>query len=83
MIYESGDWLVGGKIEVLERIFWNDGLDQVSTKYYIMNLNEVYKELFNTKIILPVSIDAKRATAKVFRVECWCGICIPGRNGYC
>ena len=28
MIYESGDWLVGGDIECLERIKWNDGLDQ-------------------------------------------------------
>jgi hypothetical protein len=30
MINESGDWLVGGDLEVLERIYWNDGLDQVS-----------------------------------------------------
>jgi hypothetical protein len=28
MIYDSGDWLVGGDIQVLERITWNDGLDQ-------------------------------------------------------
>ncbi|XP_075553773.1 3'-phosphoadenosine 5'-phosphosulfate synthase [Dermacentor variabilis] len=28
MIYESGDWLVGGDLEVLERIRWNDGLDE-------------------------------------------------------
>eukprot|EP00093_Oithona_nana_P007817 07817.XXX_1208_3428_1 [CDS] Oithona nana genome sequencing. len=28
MINESGDWLVGGEIHVLERIQWNDGLDQ-------------------------------------------------------
>lgn len=28
MIEQSGDWLVGGSIEVLERIKWNDGLDQ-------------------------------------------------------
>lgn len=27
MINESGDWLVGGDLEVLERIRWNDGLD--------------------------------------------------------
>lgn len=25
---EGGDWLVGGDLEVLERIKWNDGLDQ-------------------------------------------------------
>ncbi|XP_041426111.1 bifunctional 3'-phosphoadenosine 5'-phosphosulfate synthase 2 isoform X1 [Xenopus laevis] len=28
MILESGDWLVGGELEVLERIRWGDGLDQ-------------------------------------------------------
>jgi len=28
MIMDSGDWLVGGDIEVLGRIKWNDGLDQ-------------------------------------------------------
>merc|ERR1712212_482696 len=28
MIMESGDWLVGGDIQVLGRITWNDGLDQ-------------------------------------------------------
>ena len=27
MVLESGDWLVGGDIEALERIRWNDGLD--------------------------------------------------------
>ncbi|XP_063852678.1 bifunctional 3'-phosphoadenosine 5'-phosphosulfate synthase-like isoform X5 [Scylla paramamosain] len=28
MINESGDWLAGGDIEALERIRWNDGLDE-------------------------------------------------------
>lgn len=28
MVYESGDWLVGGDLEVIERIKWNDGLDE-------------------------------------------------------
>ncbi|KOC69205.1 Bifunctional 3'-phosphoadenosine 5'-phosphosulfate synthase, partial [Habropoda laboriosa] len=28
MIHESGDWLAGGELEVLERIRWNDGLDK-------------------------------------------------------
>ena len=27
MILEGGDWLCGGDLEVLERIYWNDGLD--------------------------------------------------------
>lgn len=28
MIQKSGDWLVGGELDVLERIRWNDGLDK-------------------------------------------------------
>jgi 3'-phosphoadenosine 5'-phosphosulfate synthase len=28
MILDSGDWLIGGDLEVIERIRWNDGLDQ-------------------------------------------------------
>jgi len=28
MINDSGDWLVGGDVEVLGRIVWNDGLDK-------------------------------------------------------
>jgi 3'-phosphoadenosine 5'-phosphosulfate synthase len=36
MIYESGDWLVGGELEVLDRIRWNDGLDQ-----YRLTPNEI------------------------------------------
>jgi 3'-phosphoadenosine 5'-phosphosulfate synthase len=43
MIYESGDWLVGGDLEVLERIYWNDGLD----KYRLtqVELKKKFKEL--------------------------------------
>ncbi|PSN35865.1 Bifunctional 3'-phosphoadenosine 5'-phosphosulfate synthase [Blattella germanica] len=43
MIYESGDWLVGGDLEVLERIRWGDGLDS-----YRLTPNELrakFKEL--------------------------------------
>lgn len=28
MVMESGDWLVGGDLQVLDKIYWNDGLDQ-------------------------------------------------------
>ncbi|KAK5646092.1 hypothetical protein RI129_004556 [Pyrocoelia pectoralis] len=28
MIYESGDWLVGGDLQVLQRVKWHDGLDE-------------------------------------------------------
>jgi 3'-phosphoadenosine 5'-phosphosulfate synthase len=43
MIYESGDWLVGGEIEVYEKILWNDGLD----KYRLTpnQLRQKFKEL--------------------------------------
>lgn len=36
MIFDSGDWLVGGELEVLERIRWNDGLD-----HYRLTPNEI------------------------------------------
>ncbi|CAL7941950.1 unnamed protein product [Xylocopa violacea] len=39
MIHESGDWLVGGELEVLERIRWNDGLDK-----YRLTPNEIRKK---------------------------------------
>jgi len=29
MILEGGDWLVGGDLEIFERITWNDGLDDL------------------------------------------------------
>jgi len=32
MIYESGDFLVGGKLDVLDDIKWNDGLDEYRLK---------------------------------------------------
>lgn len=38
MIMASGDWLVGGELEVLERIRWNDGLDE-----YRLTPNELKK----------------------------------------
>ncbi|KYN41058.1 Bifunctional 3'-phosphoadenosine 5'-phosphosulfate synthase [Trachymyrmex septentrionalis] len=36
LIQDSGDWLVGGDLEVLERIRWNDGLD-----HYRLMPNEI------------------------------------------
>merc|ERR1711902_166805 len=39
MIYDSGDWLVGGEVETLERIQWNDGLDK-----YRLTPNELRKK---------------------------------------
>ncbi|GJQ13655.1 hypothetical protein GpartN1_g5446.t1 [Galdieria partita] len=42
VIYESGDWLVGGKLEVLERIRYNDGLD--SYRYSPRQLKEQFRK---------------------------------------
>lgn len=39
MIYEAGEYLVGGELEVFERIRWNDGLDQ-----YRLTPNELRKK---------------------------------------
>lgn len=36
LIRDAGDWLVGGDLEVLERIRWNDGLD-----HYRLTPNEI------------------------------------------
>lgn len=49
MIYDSGDWLCGGELEVLERITWGDGLD-----HYRLTPNELrvkFREL-NVSLIL-------------------------------
>lgn len=40
LIHDSGDFLVGGDLEVLERIKWNDGLDQ-----YRLTPNEIRKRI--------------------------------------
>ena len=49
LVVDSGDWLVGGPIEVLERIKWNDGLDQfrltpneLQTKFREMGADAVF-----------------------------------------
>ncbi|KAI4465955.1 bifunctional 3'-phosphoadenosine 5'-phosphosulfate synthase [Holotrichia oblita] len=43
MIYEGGDWLAGGDLNVLKRVVWNDGLDQ----YRLMpnELRKKFKEM--------------------------------------
>jgi len=49
LIFDSGDWLCGGDIEVLERIVWNDGLDeyrltplQLRAKFRQLNADAVF-----------------------------------------
>ena len=43
-IYEEcGDWLIGGDLEVFERIRWNDGLDEY--RYTPFELREKFKEM--------------------------------------
>jgi len=49
MIFDSGDWLVGGDLEVLERITWGDGLDEyrltpneLRSKFRQMNADAVF-----------------------------------------
>lgn len=44
LIKESGDYLVGGDIELLRRISWNDGLDQ-----YRLTPNELRKRFIDMK----------------------------------
>ncbi|CAM4475938.1 hypothetical protein PO909_015652 [Leuciscus waleckii] len=49
MVMESGDWLVGGDVQVLDRIYWNDGLDsyrltptELKQKFKEMNADAVF-----------------------------------------
>uniref|UniRef100_A0A8C8VHE1 3'-phosphoadenosine 5'-phosphosulfate synthase 1 n=1 Tax=Pelusios castaneus TaxID=367368 RepID=A0A8C8VHE1_9SAUR len=49
MVMEQGDWLVGGDLQVLDRIYWNDGLDQyrltpaeLKQKFKEMNADAVF-----------------------------------------
>ena len=42
-IMASGDWLVGGDLEVLEKVVWNDGLDQY--RLTPTELKEKFKQL--------------------------------------
>uniref|UniRef100_A0A8C1V7N2 3'-phosphoadenosine 5'-phosphosulfate synthase 1 n=1 Tax=Cyprinus carpio TaxID=7962 RepID=A0A8C1V7N2_CYPCA len=43
MVMESGDWLVGGDLQVLDRIYWNDGLD--SYRFTPTELKQKFKEM--------------------------------------
>ncbi|KAJ8013993.1 hypothetical protein DPEC_G00035610 [Dallia pectoralis] len=43
MVMEGGDWLVGGDLEVLGRIRWNDGLDQY--RFTPLELKLKFKEM--------------------------------------
>ena len=43
MVMASGAWLAGGDLEVLERIVWNDGLDQY--RLTPMELRDKFKQL--------------------------------------
>ena len=49
MVMEQGDWLIGGDLQVLDRIYWNDGLDQyrvtpteLQQKFKDMNADAVF-----------------------------------------
>jgi 3'-phosphoadenosine 5'-phosphosulfate synthase len=46
MIFESGDWLIGGDIEVLSRIQWKDGLDE-----FRLTPNELRQRFRDMKVI--------------------------------
>lgn len=55
MVLEQGDWLIGGDLQVLDRIYWNDGLDQyrltpaeLKQKFKDMNAGMTWTELSGT-----------------------------------
>ena len=43
MVYESGDWLVGGDLEVFDRVKWHDGLDEY--RKTPTELQRIFKEM--------------------------------------
>ncbi|RWS31007.1 adenylsulfate kinase-like protein, partial [Leptotrombidium deliense] len=43
LILESGDWLVGGELEVLQKVTWNDGLDEY--RLTPLELKKRFKEM--------------------------------------
>ena len=45
MIMDSGDWLMGGDLKVIERIQWNDGLDQ-----YRLTPNELRQRFADLRV---------------------------------
>ena len=71
MIYDSGDWLVGGEVETLERIQWNDGLDK-----YRLTPNELRKKfrelgadaVFAFQVMLSFRKYSKGGSTKKFRL---------------
>ena len=50
MIYDSGDWLCGGDLEVLDRIRWGDGLDsyRLTPNELRAKFNELNVSLMNS-----------------------------------
>ena len=61
MIYDSGDWLVGGEIDTLERIKWNDGLDkyrltptELRQKFAAMNADAVFAFQVKERVVGPL-----------------------------
>ena len=63
MIYESGDWLVGGDLEVLDRIKWNDGLDE-----YRLTPNELRAKFRK----MGVSVDFAKASLASCQLQNYC-----------
>lgn len=61
---EQGDWLIGGDLQVLDRIRWNDGLDQyrftpteLKQKFKDMNAGKTWIWLSNMILSLEFLLD--------------------------
>ena len=67
MVMESGDWLIGGDLQVLERIRWSDGLDQY--RLTPTELKQKFKEM-NAGELAPVP----------HSVCCQMWLCLPQRH---
>lgn len=53
MVMEQGDWLIGGDLQVLDRIYWNDGLDQY--RFTPTELKQKFKDMNAGKTSISLS----------------------------
>ena len=74
MIMASGSWLVGGDLEVLGRVTWQDGLDEFRLTPH---------QVKNKMTMLCPSIHAQSTVeGKVQGTESRCSLCFPTEESY-
>ncbi|EPY81187.1 bifunctional 3-phosphoadenosine 5-phosphosulfate synthase 1 [Camelus ferus] len=86
MVMEQGDWLIGGDLQVLDRIYWNDGLDQY--RFTPTELKQKFKDMnagpsWGTAVV-PRPLAEKLQSRGQALVFVLCRITVDGRGaGLC